>query len=49
MYNLIEYSSNCSETTGIYGFIRKMKQPTLIMILKTLIIRNILSIRLNYY
>ena len=49
MYNLIEYSSNYSETTGIYGFIRKMKQLTLIMILKTLIIRYLLSIRLNYY
>ena len=38
MFNLIEYSSNYSETTGIYGFIRKMKQLTLIMILKALII-----------
>ena len=49
MFNLIEYSSNYSETTGIYGFIRKMKQLTLIMILKALIIWNLLSIRLNYY
>ena len=49
MFNFIEYSSNYSETTGIYGFIRKMKQLTLIMILKALIIWNLLSIRLNYY
>ena len=49
MFNLIEYSSNYSETTGIYGFIRKIKQLTLIMILKALIIWNLLSIRLNYY
>ena len=47
MYNLIEYSSTFSEKQEVYGFIPKMKQLILI-ILKTLIISNLSSMRLNY-
>ena len=48
VYNLVEYSSNYSETTERLWFILKMKQLTLIIILQTLIISNISGIRLNY-
>ena len=49
MHNLIEYSSNYFETTGlICGFIQKMKQLTLIIILKTLVILNDSSVRLSF-
>ena len=48
IYNLIEYSSNCSQTTGILCFILSMKQLILMQILKVLMILNLLSIRLNY-
>ena len=47
MYNLIEYSSTFSEKQEVYGFIPKMKQLILI-ILRTLIISNLSSMRLNY-
>ena len=47
-YNLIKYSSNYSEITGIYGFILKMKQLILMLILQTLMILNLSNIRLNY-
>ena len=45
MYNLIEYGSDYSEAAS---FMLKMRQLILIMILKTLINLNLLSIRLNY-
>ena len=48
IYNLIEYSSNYSQTTGILCFILSMKQLILMQILKVLMILNLLSIRLNY-
>ena len=49
MYNLIEYSSNYSETTGSYGFILKMKQLILIlMLILVIIILNLLNISLKY-
>ena len=46
-YNLIKYSRNYSEITGIYGFI-KTKQLVLMHILQTLMILNLANIRLNY-
>ena len=48
MYNLIEYDSNYSETTDVYGFILKMKRLLLIIILQTLIILTLSIIRINY-
>ena len=48
IYNLIEYSSNYSQTTGILCFILSMKELILMQILKALMILNLLSIRLNY-
>ena len=45
--NLIEYSSDYSETTLSYGFVLKMKQLILIKILLMIIILNLSSIR--YY
>ena len=47
-YNLIKYSSNYSEITGIYGFILKTKQLVLMHILQTLMILNLANMRLNY-
>ena len=50
MYNLIEYSSNYSETNivqiilkqqGVYSFIQKMKQLILMLLLQTLMILNL--------
>ena len=46
MYNFIDYSSNYSETIGIFGFILKMKQLILVLILKTLM--NLSYIRLDF-
>ena len=46
MYNLIEYSSNCSEIKGSLWFIQKMKQLIFNQILKTLMILNFSAIRL---
>ena len=46
MCNLIEYSSNYSETTGSLWFIQKMKQLIFNQILKTLMILNLSRIRL---
>ena len=48
MYNLMKSSLNYSETTGSYGFILKMKQLILMLILQTIIILRFPSIRLNY-
>ena len=48
IYNLVEYSSNYSQTTGILCFILSMKELILMQILKALMILNLLSIRLNY-
>ena len=48
MYNLIEYSSDYYKTTGSYGFIRKMKQLMMQILLMTIIL-NLLNIRLNYW
>ena len=48
MYNLTEYSSNYSKQQEVYGFLQKMKQLVVIMILQTLIILNLSSIRINY-
>ena len=47
MCNLIEYSSNYSDTTGS-GFVLKMKQLFLMLILRITIILNLSSVRLNY-
>ena len=47
MYNLIEYSSNYSETTRSLWFYQKMEQLILMQILKTLMILNLSSIKLN--
>ena len=51
IFNLLEYSSNYSDTTSkvIYGFILKIKQLVLIMILWILMISNFSSIRPNYW
>ena len=49
MYNLIEYSSNCHEAKEVYGFIQKMKQLILMLILQRLMNLNLSSIRLNYF
>ena len=46
--NLMEYSSNSSKITKVYGFILMMKQLILMMILKILTIINLSSIWLNY-
>ena len=47
-YNLLKYSRNYSEITGIYGFILKTKQLVLMHILQTLMILNLANMRLNY-
>ena len=46
--NLIEYSSNYSETTEVDGFIQKMKHLILIIVLQTMTILNLASIGINY-
>ena len=48
MYNLMKSSLKYSETTGVYGFILKMKQLILMLILQTIMILRFPSIRLNY-
>ena len=48
MYNLIEFSSSHSETTGNLWFYLKMNQLILMIILKTLMISNLSSISINY-
>ena len=48
MYTLLEYNSNYSTRQAIYGFIPKIKQIILMLILITLMLLNLLSIRLNY-
>ena len=48
MYNLIEYSSNFSEAKGSLRFYSKDEATNLMQILKTLMILNLSSIRLNY-
>ena len=47
-YNLLKYSRNYSEITGIYGFTLKTKQLVLMHILQTLMILNLANMRLNY-
>ena len=49
MYNLIEYSSNYSETTGSSWFYSKDEDELILMLtLLIMIISNPLNIRLNY-
>ena len=48
MYNLIEFSSSHSETTGNLWFYLKLNQLILMIILKTLMISNLSSISINY-
>ena len=48
MYNIIEYSSNYSETINVYGFIQKMKQLISMQILRIPIMLNLSCIRVNY-
>ena len=48
MYNLLEYRSNYSEKKVVCGFILKMKQRILMLLLRTLMILNLLRIRLKY-
>ena len=48
MYNLLEYRSNYSETTGSLWFYSKDKQIILMLILWTIMLLNLSSIRLNY-
>ena len=48
LYDLIEYSSNYSQTTGILWFYLKMEQLILILILLIPINLNLSIIRLNY-
>ena len=48
MYNLWEYNSNYSTRQAVYGFIPKIKQIILMLILITLMFLNLLRIRLNY-
>ena len=48
MHNIIEYSSNYSETTNVYGFIQKMKQLISMQILPIPIMLNLSCIRVNY-
>ena len=47
IYNLIEYSPNCSETTESLWFFQKMKQLILMQILLIPIILNLSSKSLN--
>ena len=51
MYNLLEYSSNYSGTTGILWFYSKNEATNLVLILHIImiIILNLLTTRLNYY
>ena len=46
MYNLIEYSSNYSETRG--SFIQRMKQLISMHVMKMIIIINLSNVRLSY-
>ena len=49
MYNLLEYSSYYSDTTGsLWGFFRKMKQLMMMLILFMIMLLNLSSIKLNY-
>ena len=48
MYNLLEYSSNYSDTIGVYKFILKVGKLILMLILRITIISNLSSVRLNY-
>ena len=47
LYNLIEYSSNYSETTGSLQFYSKDETANLMLILLMIIILNLLNIRLR--
>ena len=49
MYNLLEYSSYYSDTTGsLWVFFRKMKQLIMMLILFMIMLLNLSSIKLNY-
>ena len=47
MYNLLEYSSNYSETTGSLWFFLKIKQLILRLILQTVMLLSLSSIKPN--
>ena len=47
IYNLLEYSSNYSQQYRVYGFILKMKQLIVMLILLMVIVLNLSTIRLN--
>ena len=47
MHNLIKYSSNYSEQQEVYGFMPKIKQLILKLILQIIIILNLFNMRLN--
>ena len=49
MYNLREHSSNYSETSESLWFYSEYEATNLIIILKTLMVLNFASIRLNYW
>ena len=49
MYNLLEYSSNYSKTTGsLYNLLQEIKQLILILMLAIIMILNLFVIRVNY-
>ena len=48
MYNLIEYSSNYSETTGSLWFCSKDEAIILMHVFLIIIVLNLLDVRLNY-
>ena len=47
-YNLLEYTGIVLTQQVVYSFIPKMKQIIFMLILRTLMLLNLLSIRLNY-
>ena len=47
MFNLLEYIRNILTQQVVYGFIQKMKQLTLILILRTMLLLSLSSIKLN--
>ena len=48
MYNLIEYSSNYIDTTGTLWFYSKDEATNINLILRTAMVLNLSSIKLNY-
>ena len=47
IYNLLEYNSNYSERYRVYGFVLKLKQLILMLILLMVIILNLSALRVN--